>query len=1178
MKARRLKSGIVRLLVLMKITLASYAWKQVCRHLVRLCAIAVLTAPPGIVAQEPPTSTPTPVIREIAPPSSNQGSFISICGTHLFGDLSAGPKVVFETNPATIVYPFMFNDTSIEFTVPRGTGNVRAHVETPGGRSNSLPFRYAPPGSVQSSAAQFSVISGIYYQQGNSENFTELKPDGTYRSQAVRGSYVLQGEWVGLKPASNVTNWLRRSGETLISPCTGLQWTRAAASNARPPRTPTATDQLREVTGLSGNADEVASASNGELVSVLVVGIDQSVLVLDANTGSIRGKCPGNYSAYVISPNGETVFAVLGRDIDICKPFSGLPARSFFNNFVSFNSLALSPNGQILAAGDEAGTIYVLDVVKGLIWTSARQTEPATKICVSDKGALLAWFRNGRQLKYWEAGGHTFRQTVLPMTTSALPFLALLSGPRAIISESGGNGADVAWIWDTSVKGTSGLIRIDFGVDALSPDNRLAVSIGKYVGSGPNGYTRLTVRELKTGGKTQEFTIPSDVVASAVISQTGNDLLLSTIGGRILAASVGSSTKNSAAAPSPNIPPTTEPPGTQSNGTVDPISTLRSNIQFARTTAATMPLYNGDWRSVATLTLSNSLNAYNQLYLAAINRRSIALDQLAAADLFLSKGDTAHAKAYWQKAVYLTLDSENLVHAANNAYSQGVSNTAAVLNAVYRLSSQSASAVGYLACGTPCYDSIDAITLFTDYAVDNAIQGKSEANQNLIKNGILKLILDFSGVQKLATTQVTHFVGQPQSVHMIVDQVLGQPQFKTQIMTLLGRTSAYASNAAVSAAADSVWQALSTINHDCGNIQIPAPGVSDAKITASAVSSKMAAPVSTASSAASLRTPVPAATPPPATGVPSQSSNSLNKAAAASILARLVPTMDLKGWLLVPFLEVDRGAYISLENGIAGQASLQPQRNDFLASGAPNPSSETFANAIRQSPLNGCAQFTAFRNGHEIGLFNVRSVTVAYTPALKVAGRGSAEFRPTGDELLVCGTPAHHDFWIRKAPSPGEKQALAKLVLAQWPTSARVNGAPASLQGKPLQVSGLTESTAMFDMTKNGGLQVFVTADALMSSVGGREKLPAHASVLADYDKALNRWQVLLSCSSIGDGNGGFISGNKLCGLVDVLDVNDDGTADVIIEESYGEVANLVVYKFDHHQLRPVTHLFWNGS
>lgn len=288
--------------------------------------------------------------------------------------------------------------------------------------------------------------------------------------------------------------------------------------------------------------------------------------------------------------------------------------------------------------------------------------------------------------------------------------------------------------------------------------------------------------------------------------------------------SATSTSQPSTSTPSANTGSDGQTFGTQSTGTGDPVSSLRSNIQFARTTAETMPLYNGDWRSVVTLTISNSLSAYNQLYLAAINRRSIALDKLAAADLFLSKGDTAHAKAYWQKAVYLTLDSETLVHAANNAYSQGVSNTAAVLNAVYRLSSESAGAVGYVACGTPCYDGIDAVSLLTDYAVDNAIQGKSEADQNLIKNGILKLILDGTGVQKLGTTQVTHFVGQPESVHVIVDKVLGQPQFKTQIMTLLGRTAGYASNSAISAAADSVWQALSTINRNCGNIQVLAPG------------------------------------------------------------------------------------------------------------------------------------------------------------------------------------------------------------------------------------------------------------------------------------------------------------------------------------------------------------------
>ena len=258
-------------------------------------------------------------------------------------------------------------------------------------------------------------------------------------------------------------------------------------------------------------------------------------------------------------------------------------------------------------------------------------------------------------------------------------------------------------------------------------------------------------------------------------------------------------------------------------------------IDSARSDSSKMPPYNGEWQSFITLKLSGSLDGYNQLYLAAVNRRSVALDQLAAADRFLAQGDTAHTKSSWEKAVRLSIDSDNLARAANEYYSQGVSNTAAVLNAAYQISSKSAAALGYATCGRPCYDGIDVVTVLSDYAVDTAIQGKAAADQNLIKAAIIAVLLHWIGIKDIATAQVTHFVGQPDSVHVIIDQVLNQPQFKTQIMTALGRSSVYLTGVGLSAAADSMWQALSAINRDCSNISLSAPVVGKMKAANSAV-------------------------------------------------------------------------------------------------------------------------------------------------------------------------------------------------------------------------------------------------------------------------------------------------------------------------------------------------------
>jgi len=79
-----------------------------------------------------------------------------------------------------------------------------------------------------------------------------------------------------------------------------------------------------------------------------------------------------------------------------------------------------------------------------------------------------------------------------------------------------------------------------------------------------------------------------------------------------------------------------------------------------------MPPYNGEWQSFITLKLSGSLDKYQQLYLAAVSRRSVALDELAASERFLARNDILKTKSHYEKALRLTIDSNDLAHAAND--------------------------------------------------------------------------------------------------------------------------------------------------------------------------------------------------------------------------------------------------------------------------------------------------------------------------------------------------------------------------------------------------------------------------------------------------------------------------------------------------------------------------------
>ena len=561
------------------------------------------------------------------------------------------------------------------------------------------------------------------------------------------------------------------------------------------------------------------------------------------------------------------------------------------------------------------------------------------------------------------------------------------------------------------------------------------------------------------------------------------------------------------------------------------VATWRSRIDAARSDATRMPPYNGDWQSFITLKLSGSLDGYNQLYLAAVNRRSLALDQLVISDSWLSKGEIDRTKGTWEKAVRLTIDSNSLTHAANDYYIQGVSNTAAVLNEAYQISSNTAADLGYAVCGQPCYDGIDLTVFVSDYAVESAIQGKAVADQDAIKGAVIKLLLDSTGVGSAATARVTHFVGEPDSAYVLVDQMLQQPQFKQQIMTAIGRSSVYLTGAALSAAADQIWQGLVAINRDCGNISSPVPS--------------------------------------------GKTQNGPN----AVVLAMLLPDFTGKSYLLVPFMNVSNNKYVPLPDGTPSNSLESAGKGDFLPSGDPNLKSPSLMAAIQQSPLKASAKFKVYRAGKEVGSFDVTDVTVAYPsiPQLKVVGYGQTSgFQPKMGDLAVAGASSHQGIWSTSQLTPIQKQSLRDLALAQWPQTVPANKAMPGLVGKPLHPTNIREQIFLFNLNRDGGLQAFIANDADMST-GSASKFPASSSVLASYDSVKGTWRKLFGCSYVGATEA--ISGDNTCSLMDVLDVNNDGTADLVMEESHGEVSDIVIYEWKEDHLNVVARLSgWSGS
>jgi len=249
------------------------------------------------------------------------------------------------------------------------------------------------------------------------------------------------------------------------------------------------------------------------------------------------------------------------------------------------------------------------------------------------------------------------------------------------------------------------------------------------------------------------------------------------------------------------------------------IQSWRTRIDHQVAIAMVLPPFNGDWQSLLTMKLTNTLDRYEDLYLAAVSRRSVAVDYMIAAKKFLGHGDIANTKKYFDKGLRLSSDSEELMKAAISVYEGGISTAYTVVNAIYLDAKQLSLALS-LACGSyACYEVLNSVYMISDYAVDSSQYSPDIANRNLVVKAISEAILsqlDLSG-------SVTHLVGQPASTHVIVDQILHAPNFRSQIMRFVGRSAGNAADQLGEKVISELILHAQEMNQAAGQVQFAAP-------------------------------------------------------------------------------------------------------------------------------------------------------------------------------------------------------------------------------------------------------------------------------------------------------------------------------------------------------------------
>lgn len=292
--------------------------------------------------------------------------------------------------------------------------------------------------------------------------------------------------------------------------------------------------KLKVLARIRGNAYQVDSTADSHTITVLPVGVDRGVIFIDIETGAEAARCTANYGSYAVSGSGRVVAGAVGGTLQLCDPLSPADAQTLQPSSTDITCLGFSPNGQFLGTGHNDGTIRLWSPTKReLLWTSAAQSSPVAKVSVAPDGKHLAAAYRDSSVRYWDTGANSSLQAPPSTQAAAGEYVRMLSflmgGRKILVGLKSGT-----WLWDLSAA-PSAVRRFPQGADAVSPDERIAVTLGQYVGLGAQGYTPLTLWDLNTGGEiTTVNTARGMLAVSAAFTRDGTALLASTNAGEIL--------------------------------------------------------------------------------------------------------------------------------------------------------------------------------------------------------------------------------------------------------------------------------------------------------------------------------------------------------------------------------------------------------------------------------------------------------------------------------------------------------------------------------------------------------------------------------------------------------------------------------------------------------------------
>ena len=296
-------------------------------------------------------------------------------------------------------------------------------------------------------------------------------------------------------------------------------------------------------------------------------------------------------------------------------------------------------------------------------------------------------------------------------------------------------------------------------------------------------------------------------------------------------------------------------------------------------------------------------------------------------------------------------------------------------------------------------------------------------------------------------------------------------------------------------------------------------------------------------------------------------------------------TPDGSNYFLAPFLRYANGTYTTLPDGTASDATANLVRQDYLPDGTIDPRSPRVSAAKAQSILNQVKDFNLYEHGRRVGCFTVTEPVVApvgAAGATMVVGTGTL----TGTRGNAIAGPARHEgFWSSMPLASVQQKRLLTEALVSLPKTVPnipkeqlpQNSSMSQMIGKPITVGKMRTAVYALNLNLDNKREAFFFLDAeLKTSLGPFAN--GYVALLEAYEPGTDAWKKMLSCVAIAEG-GQILWGDSTCDLGDVMDINGDGVAEVILRRGHGEVGDVEVYEVSGGQLRLVSVLRgWTGS